>query len=447
MSESPDEEASAPPLKKARYHWQVKNSKSRNRRCASEDENGNPSHSVENTLCNDNQSHLNNDENILSNSIDIDSDEDTLLEQNNNGSTEFKILNKVRKFVNGQTQQIVKTMVSETNDENIDCLGSVLVEPAINNNHLDETNNVSASTSNASNRLFSGPSETIPDISHNSDDQPEIPDVVNDRAAAPRLDYVSRWQSQQKAKAIVDNAINMTLEEMGLTPDLDHNLPILDRLHVEDESISEAIRRRGLFPQENEDQDALQGTITPLLHQLTQVSDRVFADRLNNMRLFITIRQTARNPDDGSETPLEWTDELAIRTLQSNSQGGSETLVNDDNPIPNQAFQLTLNSNQGPNQPPDGNVSVIDSSDNDFESDVDNYYDQSEIFGDSVLEDSNAHIEHVANDINVIDDNGHENIDTPLVQAELENELVDDSDLMNYAVNAAISAKGLAVPK
>ena len=57
--------------------------------------------------------------------------------------------------------------------------------------------------------------------------------------------YLKRWQNQHIAKSIVDNAINKTLEEMGVSPEPQQFVSNL----IENHGISEAIRLQGLIPQ------------------------------------------------------------------------------------------------------------------------------------------------------------------------------------------------------
>lgn len=57
--------------------------------------------------------------------------------------------------------------------------------------------------------------------------------------------YLKRWQNQHIAKSIVDNAINKTLEEMGVSPEPQQFVTNL----IESQGISEAIKLQGLIPQ------------------------------------------------------------------------------------------------------------------------------------------------------------------------------------------------------
>ena len=114
-----------------------------------------------------------------------------------------------------------------------------------------------------------------------TDVRPESPPLNLDFSASSNSPdeptFLSRWQSQHTAKAIVDNAINKTLEEMGLTPDV--STSAWNRLFLEDEGISEAIRFRGLWLRES----GLQSPrIHPLISQITGASEQVFERTLDN---------------------------------------------------------------------------------------------------------------------------------------------------------------------
>ncbi|KAL3867209.1 hypothetical protein ACJMK2_044429 [Sinanodonta woodiana] len=65
-------------------------------------------------------------------------------------------------------------------------------------------------------------------------------------AGRDEIDMLELWQNQLTAKAIVDNAINKTLEEMGLSPDTEANMLAAERTAVEDQGISAAIQSQGL---------------------------------------------------------------------------------------------------------------------------------------------------------------------------------------------------------
>ncbi|XP_050399813.1 signal transducer and activator of transcription B [Patella vulgata] len=452
MSDSADEDLNAPPLKKARYEWQVKGSRGHHKRTSEKShENGKSSPNNESDLTLDSVPKENQD---LSNGHGVLLREDECTPEplpisNTIENTEL-ILDTVTKFVNGQTKKIVQDKLNLQNlikdkysDDSDNCQPHTQTYAPCDAQNVGEistdTDLIPSENGYQLNRNVSETNSEASNINNNLT-------TTNANRPPQSLDYITRWQSQQKAKAIVDNAINMTLEEMGLTPNLDQNLPILERLHVEDESISEAIRHRGLYPQDNEG-DSLQGTITPLLQQLTQVSDTVFADRLNSMRLFITIRQTNRNSDDDTDTPLEWTDELAIPTLQARSESSINATTPSDNstnmPNPNQSFQLSLNSNQTVANSNDSTLNQSDSNNETY--DAHSYEESSDPL--SVQSEDNStdfvNVDNVVNSTAADNTSSQQSVEDKTRDTD---ELgMDDSDVMNFAVNAAISAKGLAL--
>ena len=88
--------------------------------------------------------------------------------------------------------------------------------------------------------------------------------------------YLGLWQSQHVAKAIVDNAINKTLEETGLSPcpGLEENV---SRAQVEAAGVSQAIRSRGLRRPAEQAVEPL----NPVVQRLVQVSENIFSQNLS----------------------------------------------------------------------------------------------------------------------------------------------------------------------
>ncbi|XP_062579369.1 uncharacterized protein LOC134241321 [Saccostrea cucullata] len=60
---------------------------------------------------------------------------------------------------------------------------------------------------------------------------------------------LQKWQSKHIAKSIVDNAINMTLEEMGVSPETEAETFKREKTEIETFGISHAIQSQGLSPQ------------------------------------------------------------------------------------------------------------------------------------------------------------------------------------------------------
>ncbi|KAJ8304525.1 hypothetical protein KUTeg_018108 [Tegillarca granosa] len=123
--------------------------------------------------------------------------------------------------------------LSELENEN-------LHRPSVYPSHLDI--NLTSSSSSG---------QRSEDIFNSSDSEAEEEGLLfsSPQRCTNSLDFdlhLARWQNQHAAKAIVDNAINKTLEEMGVSPEEDLDEFAADKNFVEDEGISEAIRRQGL---------------------------------------------------------------------------------------------------------------------------------------------------------------------------------------------------------
>lgn len=145
-------------------------------------------------------------------------------------------------FTKGDKKDL-SVYLSELENEN-------LHRPSVYPSHLD-INLTSTSTSGQR-------SEDIFNSSSDSEAEEEGLLFSSPQRCTNSLDFdvhLARWQNQHAAKAIVDNAINKTLEEMGVSPEEDLDEFAADKYYVEDEGISEAIRRQGLICQ-HEDQRA-----------------------------------------------------------------------------------------------------------------------------------------------------------------------------------------------
>ena len=84
-----------------------------------------------------------------------------------------------------------------------------------------------------------------------------------------------RWHNRHVAKAIVDNAINKTIEEMGLGPSPPPGMETHQR-RVEDQGVSEAIRQWGLRRQS----PYYASHLSPIINRLTEVSENLFSRAL-----------------------------------------------------------------------------------------------------------------------------------------------------------------------
>ena len=83
------------------------------------------------------------------------------------------------------------------------------------------------------------------------------------------------WQNKHVAKSIVDNAINKTLEEMGVSPETEQDEFMADKSDLENQGISEAIKNQGLIGPSQQSESRTQ-QLSPLLSHLRQASDLVF---------------------------------------------------------------------------------------------------------------------------------------------------------------------------
>ena len=104
--------------------------------------------------------------------------------------------------------------------------------------------------------------------------------TVHIPATAPRrLTYMERWRCQHIAKSMVDNAINKTLEESGLSPNPQPIPADASQQNVETEGVSHAIRMVGLRPRYS---PSSMQRLHPIINRLTQVSENIFAANLRN---------------------------------------------------------------------------------------------------------------------------------------------------------------------
>ena len=105
---------------------------------------------------------------------------------------------------------------------------------------------------------------------------PRHPDFNKLTEALTQLTHTERWQCQHVAKAIVDNAINKTLEEMGLSPGSNVAVYHEQRSRIEDAGVSQAILSRGLrryTPRTN-----CMHHLNPLIDRLTNMSENMLSE-------------------------------------------------------------------------------------------------------------------------------------------------------------------------
>ncbi|XP_060071141.1 uncharacterized protein LOC132551060 [Ylistrum balloti] len=98
--------------------------------------------------------------------------------------------------------------------------------------------------------------------------------------------FLAKRQNSHIAKAVVDNAINKTLEDMGVSPDTNSDNFVTGKCHVEDAGISQAIQSQGLIPQHqaihsqglvSQHQAVCNARLAPILSHVTHLSDMVFS--------------------------------------------------------------------------------------------------------------------------------------------------------------------------
>lgn len=150
---------------------------------------------------------------------------------------------------------------------------------------------------------------------------------------ATQLTYTERWQCQHVAKAVVDNAINKTLEEMGLAPaeSEDSGQYHRQRSRMEDTAVSHTIRHRGLHQRGH--QSERMRHLDPIITRLTQVSENIFS---HNMQTGWNQRRETSHNDSNAVAPVHSVSDvhppnIAAASSESNHQGTrfSKSLVSE----------------------------------------------------------------------------------------------------------------------
>lgn len=127
-----------------------------------------------------------------------------------------------------------------------------------------------------------------------------------------------RWQSKHIAKSIVDNAINMTLEEMGVSPETEADVFKREKTEIETFGISHAIQSQGLSTQ----------LPNPLV---TSSSSTVISSMAENG----TSRSDRQFPTDPQP--------IVIKVNEKESSMGDSALQNaDQNSLINQAVTMAI---------------------------------------------------------------------------------------------------------
>lgn len=122
---------------------------------------------------------------------------------------------------------------------------------------------------------------------------------------------LEKWQSQHMAKAIVDNAINKTLEEVGISRDFSTRpTDQLDRV-----ALDHVLRTQGL-------QGANRGSdpINNVLEHLTQVSENIFT---RNMFVPVTYPTSGSSGATSRETAETQTEDSSFAPTTSNVHNAS----------------------------------------------------------------------------------------------------------------------------
>ncbi|KAK2164869.1 hypothetical protein LSH36_58g19056 [Paralvinella palmiformis] len=136
--------------------------------------------------------------------------------------------------------------------------------------------------------------------------------------ALTQLTHTERWQCQHVAKAIVDNAINKTLEEMGLAPGSNGAVYREQRSRIEDAGVSQAILSRGL--RRYSPSSYCMHRLNPLIDRLTNMSEDMLSERL---------------VDHGADTVLETNDSTVTGQLVTPDM--MDIYFNLDGPLSGQA--------------------------------------------------------------------------------------------------------------
>ncbi|KAK3096694.1 hypothetical protein FSP39_002434 [Pinctada imbricata] len=118
---------------------------------------------------------------------------------------------------------------------------------------------------------------------------------IYNHSMAPATDLVVYWQNKHLAKSLVDNAINKTIEEMGVQPGKEQDVEFMaDKSELENQGISEAIKCQGLVgPSHHGESDSqTELHVPPLLSHLRELSELMFTQTTSNSsRLNDTISQ------------------------------------------------------------------------------------------------------------------------------------------------------------
>ncbi|XP_013379503.1 uncharacterized protein LOC106150994 [Lingula anatina] len=102
---------------------------------------------------------------------------------------------------------------------------------------------------------------------------PTSSNVLEDCRIIERV-LLRKWQNMHCSKALIENAINKSLEEMGATPESSH-----DEQHAEEAGILTAIQRQGLTTARPALTAEQRQRIMPMLDSLTQATENILTNR------------------------------------------------------------------------------------------------------------------------------------------------------------------------
>ena len=140
----------------------------------------------------------------------------------------------------------------------------------------------------------------------------------NDSNSNDDMSHYRQWHSQHIAKSLVDNAINKTLEDLGLSPGEDAWLTpyVRHRDQIETEGVMEAIRARGLrrhsLPvgrgggevESDEEIDSMNRRylrLNPIFNHIAQVSENIFIENpVQQLGLYEPSATSIITPPSGS---------------------------------------------------------------------------------------------------------------------------------------------------
>ncbi|XP_033750328.1 uncharacterized protein LOC117334680 [Pecten maximus] len=173
---------------------------------------------------------------------------------------------------------------SDCSLETCDITGTNSSQPA-SEFHLTDRSDIDTNSESAG-AFFGLPSVSVPSNSSRRGYNPHS--STNSTDSNEFNSFLAKRQNSHIAKAVVDNAINKTLEDMGVSPDTNTDNFVTGKCNVEDAGISQAIQSQGLIPQHqalrsrdiiSQQQAVCNARLAPILSHVTHLSDMVFSER------------------------------------------------------------------------------------------------------------------------------------------------------------------------